>query len=154
MPLRKPKNVEMLVDPDIYQSPVGTVDGLDPKFQKLIDDHLAHRVRLGGHITYRLDDGTPVIKDNAGVRPFPDGSVAPTPPDSAELKIRELAFRNGIHASRDGLDDWADTVTRLADDDVDFDEVQELIVAMRKAKVEDGIELTKLHARYLEERSA
>ncbi len=52
------------------------------------------------------------------------------------------------------LDEWCDQVTRLADDDVEIDEVQEIIVALRKAKVVDGIELTKLHAQYLEERQS
>lgn len=154
MALRKPKKDALLVDPDQYKSPSNDLNELDPVSKKRIDDHLAHRIRLGGHITYENADGVDVIEDINGIRPLSDVSELPTPPESAELTIREMAWMNRIHVSRDGLDDWADTVTRLADDEVDFDEVQELIVAMRKAKVVDGIELTKLHARYLEERDA
>ncbi|WP_404406860.1 hypothetical protein [Pelagibacterium halotolerans] len=73
---------------------------------------------------------------------------------TAEERIRSLAKQHGIVASRTRLDDWADDVTRLAGDDVNFDEVQELIVALRKAGVVDGVELTRLHSRYLDERSS
>jgi hypothetical protein len=71
---------------------------------------------------------------------------------TAEEQIRALAKKHGIVAERTALDDWADDVTRLAGDDVQFDEVQELIVALRRARVVDGVELTRLHSRYLDER--
>jgi len=154
MALRKPKKADLLVDPDQYKSPQSEFAEIDADTRKRIDDHLQHRIRLGGHITYEREDGVSVIEDKNGIRPLSEVPELPTPPESAELTIREMAWMNRIHVSRDGLDDWADTVTRLADDEVEFDEVQELIVAMRKAKVVDGIELTKLHARYLEERDA
>ena len=73
---------------------------------------------------------------------------------TAAEEIRALASKHKIVASRTKLDDWADDVTRLAGDDVSFDEVQELVVALRRAKVVDGIALTKLHSRYLDERQA
>ena len=152
MPLRKPKKAELLVDPDVYLSSTDKPSDLDPIYRKRIDEHLAHRIRLGGHITYRLDDGTHVVEDKDGIRPLTDDYVTPTPPESSELTIRELAFRNGIHATRDGLDEWAEAVSCLADDDISVDEVEQLIINLGKAKAVDGIELTKLHARYLRER--
>ncbi|QFT29481.1 hypothetical protein FIV00_03215 [Labrenzia sp. THAF82] len=71
---------------------------------------------------------------------------------SAEEQIRVLAKKHDISVARTALDDWADDVTRLAGDDVRFDEVQELVVALRRARVVDGVELTRLHSRYLDER--
>jgi hypothetical protein len=71
---------------------------------------------------------------------------------TAEQAVRDLARQHQISASRTELDDWADDVTRLAGDNVHLDEVEELIVALRRAGVVDGIELTRLHSRYLDER--
>lgn len=73
--------------------------------------------------------------------------------DSAEQVVRDLALKHEIGVARTQLDDWADDVTRLAGDDVILDEVEELIVGLRKSGQVDGIELTRLHSRYLDERS-
>jgi hypothetical protein len=74
-----------------------------------------------------------------------------TPP-SAEAQIRELAALHGVMPQRTVLDDWSDAVTTLAGNDVVFDDIQEIIVEMRKRQVMDGIALTQLHKRYLDER--
>lgn len=74
--------------------------------------------------------------------------------DSAEQVVRDLASKHQIQISRTQLDDWADDVTRLAGDDVALDEVEELVVGLRKSGKVDGIELTRLHSRYLDERSS
>ena len=73
---------------------------------------------------------------------------------SAEATIRALAADYGIDASEDGIDIWSEAVSSLAGDDVSLDEVGMSIARLREAKAVDGIELTKLHGRYLEERSA
>jgi len=73
--------------------------------------------------------------------------------ESAEQAIRSLARVHNITPSRDDLDLWADDVTRLAGDEVLLDEVEELVVALRRAGTVDGIELTRLHSRYLDERA-
>ena len=73
---------------------------------------------------------------------------------AAEQAVRELARMHKVSVSRSGVDDWADQITRLADDNVALDEIEELIVALRWAGVADGVELTRLHSRYLDERDA
>ena len=73
---------------------------------------------------------------------------------TAETIIRELAARYGVAVQRTALDDWADDATRLSGDDGVVDEVGELVVALRRAQAVDGIELTRLHSRYLDERDA
>lgn len=73
--------------------------------------------------------------------------------ESAEQAIRSLVRAHNITPSRDDLDRWADDVNRLAGDDVLLDEIEELIVALRKADAVDGVELTRLHSRYLDERA-
>ncbi len=73
---------------------------------------------------------------------------------TAETIIRELAARYGVAVQRTALDDWAGDVTRLSGDDGVLDGVGELVVALRRAQAVDGIELTRLHSRYLDERDA
>jgi hypothetical protein len=73
---------------------------------------------------------------------------------TAETIIRELAARHGVAVQRTALDDWADDATRLSGDDGVLDGVGELVVALRRARAVDGIELTRLHSRYLDELDA
>jgi len=72
---------------------------------------------------------------------------------TAEQVVRDLASRHQITASRSEIDDWADAVTLLAGDDVTLDDVEELIVALRRSGAIDGQTLTRLHSRYLDERN-
>lgn len=71
-----------------------------------------------------------------------------------EMIIRALAARHGVAVQRTTLDDWADHATRLSGDDGVLDEVGELVVALRRAQAVDGVELTRLHSLYLDERDA
>ncbi len=71
---------------------------------------------------------------------------------TAEQAVRDLARRYRISAGRTAIDDWADDVTRLSGDDVALDEVEEMIVGLRRSGAVDGAELTRLHSRYLDER--
>ena len=48
-----------------------------------IEKHLGYRLRLGGAITYMDENGEHVIEDREGIRPFPEGSDFPSPPESA-----------------------------------------------------------------------
>ena len=73
---------------------------------------------------------------------------------TTEAIIRELAARHGVAVQRTALDDWADDATRLSGDDGVLDAVGELVVALRRAQAVDGIELTRLHSRYLDEQGA
>ena len=70
---------------------------------------------------------------------------------TAEEEIRAIAERHGITFERSALDDYCETITRLSDDDVETDAVEDLIVAIGRAGVHDDKALTLLHARYLNE---
>lgn len=142
----------ILVNPDAYAS---RLEGLDSDRDmaeiERLENHLAHRLRLGGSITYIDEDGQHVIEDRNGIRPFAEGDEFPSPPDSAELEIRELAFQNGVHSDRSELDDWCEAVSANAGDDVQSDEVEQLIIGLRRLAAIDGVTLTKLHVRYMAE---
>lgn len=149
---KTPKPTNVLVNPAGYAS---RLEGLEPDHDgpeiERLENHLAHRLRLGGAITYLDENGIHVIEDHDGIRPFPDGSKFPKAPENIELEIREIAFRNGIHADMSELDEWCEAVSANAGDEIQSDEVERLIIGLRRSGKHPGIELTKLHARYLEE---
>ena len=147
---KSPGNI--LINPADYSSRLSKLEvDQDSVEISRIEDHLAHRLRLGGAITYLDEDGKHVIEDRDGIRPFTDGDEFPSPPPSAELEIRELAFLHGVHADRSKLDDWCEAVTANAGDDIQSDEVEQLIIGLGRIKAVDGVKLTKLHAQYLEQ---
>lgn len=142
----------ILVNPSDYAERLSTLEiDQDRSHIDRIEEHLGHRLRLGGAITYINEDGVHVIEDREGVRPFPEGSEFPSPPQNPELEIRELAFRYGVSSDRSELDDWCEVVTANAGDDIRSDEVEQLIIGLGRIEAVDGIELTRLHALYLEE---
>lgn len=153
MATRSKSHGNVLVDPAEYASKLeGLEAGDDLAEIQRIESHLAQRIRLGGAIIYINDDGQHVIEDKHGIRPFNPDTPFPPSPDSAELKIRELAFQHGVHADRSELDDWCEAVTANAGDDIQSDEVEQLVIGLRRNGAIDGAELTRLHARYLEDR--
>lgn len=81
-------------------------------------------------------------------------AMTKTPVVAVADYVEELAREHGVRYRRSALDDFADTVTRLAGDDVVLDRIEELLVALSKAGAITGVERTKLHARYLRERGA
>lgn len=142
----------ILVNPSDYAERLSTLEiDQDRSHIDRIEEHLGHRLRLGGAITYINEDGVHVIEDREGVRPFPEGSEFPSPPNNPELEIRELAFRHGVTADRSEFDNWCEAVTTNAGDDIRSDEVEQLIIGLGRIEAVDGIELTRLHALYLEE---
>ena len=145
----KPSNI--LVNPADYASRLESLEEQDISEIERLENHLAHRLRLGGAITYIDQSGNHVIEDRKGIRSFPSGSAFPDAPKSAELQIRELAFSNGIHSDMSELDEWCEAVTTNAGDEIQSDEVERLIIGLRRMEKHPGIELTKLHARYMEE---
>lgn len=68
----------------------------------------------------------------------------------AEETIRELAREHGISASRQSFDDWIDKTAELSgQEDGQADEVEQLLINMRRAKVIDPAYAQELFAEYL-----
>lgn len=146
------KSGNILTNPIEYADQLAKLDSSKDRSKLLhLEIHLSHRLRLGGAITYLDEDGHHVIEDRDGIRPFPNGSEFPSPPESAELEIRELAFQNGVLIGDPELENWSEAVSALAGDEIQSDEVEQLVIGLRRLGSVDGIMLTKLHARYLEE---
>ena len=75
--------------------------------------------------------------------------VAPAGKTAVAEDIRQLARQHGVTYEASALDAWADQVTRLAGDDVELDDVENLLVALVRAKAITSKESTILHAAYL-----
>lgn len=71
----------------------------------------------------------------------------------AERKIRELADEWMVGPRRQKIDTYTDAVNRLYGDGLPPDEVEMLLINMGRTDYPDGIELTRLHAAYLEEKA-
>lgn len=95
---------------------------------------------------------TPAIADkeiNPRLKPATWNDTQP----AAEV-IQELAAQHDITATKSARDHWCDDVSRLSDDDVELDEIEQLLLNIDKQGIYDEIALTKLHFRYMRERKA
>lgn len=73
-----------------------------------------------------------------------------------EMNLRQfilsLAKRFKVTYVRTYSDDWARNVTRLAGDDVQTDEIEQLVIAMNKAHKVSDIDMVQMLARYMREK--
>ena len=73
-------------------------------------------------------------------------------PESTEAYVLALAQRCGVRYVKMLDDDLADVITHLSDDEVVPDDIENLIVAMKRAGVISGAEMVDLLSRYLTEK--
>ena len=65
--------------------------------------------------------------------------------------IRRLASANNVAFVTSSNDIFAQHVTRLSGDDVNFDDIENIIVALQRAGILSRIQAVRLQARYLRE---
>lgn len=65
--------------------------------------------------------------------------------------IRRVAARHNIAVLISDRDRWAHEVTRLSGDDIAFDHIENLVVALQRAGILSRVQAVKLQARYLRE---
>lgn len=68
--------------------------------------------------------------------------------------IRDLAKQHNVVYVKTSYDDLAETITRLSDDDVVMDDVENLIIALERAGILPSEEVVPLHVNYLREKFA
>lgn len=66
--------------------------------------------------------------------------------------IQRLATANNVAVVVTPNDVFAHQVTRLSGDDVNFDPIENTIVALQRAGILDRVQAVRLQARYLRER--
>jgi len=65
--------------------------------------------------------------------------------------IRKLADRCHIAYQPTATDRLAGHITRLADDDVEFDAIERMLIGLQRAGRIDRLQMVRLQARYLRE---
>lgn len=73
------------------------------------------------------------------------------PQSGIQAFVADLAGRHGIAYVRTGSSALAQVITRLGDDEVEPDETEKLIIALRRAGVIDGPAMVTLLGRYFDE---
>jgi|TARA_B100002003_G_C13980691_1_gene474280 hypothetical protein len=73
-------------------------------------------------------------------------------PQPARNRIIELASRYCVRYQPTAADDLADTATALAGDTVRPDDLENLVVALKRARVISGAEMVALLSDYLNEK--
>lgn len=66
--------------------------------------------------------------------------------------IADLARKHGVSYVRTGVDDLADAITRLSDDEVVPDDTENLIVSLKRANVIDSLTMVSILGNYLDEK--
>ncbi|GLH21137.1 hypothetical protein GRW89_17290 [Pseudomonas moraviensis] len=72
--------------------------------------------------------------------------------DSVASEVCKLAEKHRIGAERDGLSRMAATITQLAGDAVELDNVEQLLVNLKRKGVLNKAEIMALQGRYLQEK--
>ncbi|WP_353628872.1 hypothetical protein [Enterobacter hormaechei] len=67
--------------------------------------------------------------------------------------IRQLAKANNVTANRDGMSRMAATITALADDAVELDNVEQLLVNLKRKGILSKAEFLQLQGHYLREQN-
>lgn len=67
--------------------------------------------------------------------------------------VTALATRYQVTSVKTRADRWAETVTRLSDDDVHADPTEELLIALKKAHRINNVQMLQLLANYLREKA-
>jgi hypothetical protein len=76
--------------------------------------------------------------------------VAATKPTVAD-QIRALAESHNVTYQELGLDRWANKVTALAGDKVELDDIEELLIALKRNGVLTNEQMTQFQIAYLRE---
>ena len=75
-----------------------------------------------------------------------------TSSSSVANKVLKLAKLHSVSAERDGLSTVAVAITRLADDIVELDNIEQLLVNLKRKGVLNKSEILKLQGSYLREK--
>ncbi|RSZ60448.1 hypothetical protein HF313_19845 [Massilia atriviolacea] len=74
------------------------------------------------------------------------------PQKNVAMYICAVARQHNIQYERSRLDDWVEAVTRASGDDVQLDATGQILVALFKAKVINGAQMSRLMTNYLFEK--
>ncbi|MGZ5780872.1 MAG: hypothetical protein ACXWIN_07950 [Burkholderiaceae bacterium] len=76
------------------------------------------------------------------------------PTTGLEQFIVDLAKQHGITYAKAPLDDLAEVITRLSDDNIEMDHVELLLIALERAGIVASEYVVPLHINYLREKKS
>ncbi len=79
-------------------------------------------------------------------------ATAQIPTTGLSEYISVLAQRSGVRYVPTPTDNLANIITKLSGDEILVDEIEDLLVALKRAKVIDGLTMVHLLGNYLEEK--
>lgn len=74
------------------------------------------------------------------------------PTTGLEMYITDIAKQHKIIYVKTYLDEWADTITKLSDDVVESDDIEDLLIALKRAGILSGKDMLSLLVNYLREK--
>ncbi len=66
--------------------------------------------------------------------------------------ITDMAKQHNIAYVKTFADEWADTVTRLSDDGIESDDIEDLLLALKRAEILNAEDMLSLIVNYLREK--
>lgn len=144
--------LRMVADPKAVGT-AGTVQALADSGCPLVVDtgerRISRKLALGGHSVAYVNDRMRSRERAAGPR---GGARMAIPTTGVAQFVQDLARKHRVSYTHTSLDQWAETVTRLAGDEVRSGPVQDLLVALKRAGKLSSDEMAALLVSYLRER--
>lgn len=113
---------------------------------------IRRKLSLGGRSVVYVNEPTPARKPKSSVRRHPSTGALIIPESGLRRYVMDLADSCQVAYSRTYADEWAESVSRLAGDDVRTDVIENLVIALKKEKKVTGLEAVHLLTNYLREK--
>jgi hypothetical protein len=141
---------------------MGSASQVSVALKKMQEEGRLVRIGKGVYVKAHVDPATGTVvpvqsmpsagkSKRAVARDMSGGGLA-IPKVGLKQYILDLARRYKVTYIRTYADDWAESVTRLAGDEVRTDNIENLLIAMKRAHKVTGAEMVQMLANYLREK--
>ena len=113
---------------------------------------IRRKLSLGGRSVVYVNELASPRKAKSSVRRHPKTGALIIPKSGLRRYVMDLADSCQAAYVRTYADEWAESVSRLAGDDVRTDVIENLVIALKKEKKVTGLEAVHLLANYLREK--
>jgi hypothetical protein len=113
---------------------------------------IRRKLSLGGRSVVYVNELASPRKSKSSVRRHPKTGALIIPTSGLRRYVMDLADSCQVAYVRTYADQWAESVSRLAGDDVRTDVIENLVIALKKEKKVTGLEAVHLLTNYLREK--
>lgn len=113
---------------------------------------IRRKLSLGSRSVVYVNEVVPPRKVKNSIRRHPKTGALIIPTSGLRRYVMDLADACQVAYVRTYADEWAESVSRLAGDDVRTDVVENLVIALKKEKKVTGLEAVHLLTNYLREK--